>query len=989
VAQDDRRTTAVFADASASVNDELVMTSESRLGGCARVAKPEGGVSRVPVARVRRSARIAVVTTAFAVVGLLGASSAWAQGWSGPIPADPIFSASSISCPSSSFCLAVATSGVAATYNGSGWSAPTAVQTAGYGPDSVSCVSSSFCVAVGVGYATTFNGTSWSTPVALGSRGEAVSCASTSFCMAVDFAGEAFVYNGSSWSAPTIIDAGTSDLDAVSCPTSTFCMAIDDGGKAMTYNAGTWSTPTSFEPALGNLNAVSCMSATQCMVVDGGPIRYSAGVWTTMPITSSRGLDSVSCVTTGSFCAATGPGGNAYTYSGGTWSPGSLGSQTSGYGPSQVACASASFCAAVAGGIGFTYAGASWSAPAIFSSVATFNTISCVSVTFCLGGGTSGLSGQDGNSVTFNGTSWSAPMPADSGTGGLTNVSCVSSSFCVGIGDATNSYPGDAFIYDGHAWGPPSSITGLDAVSCVSTAFCAAVTGSGRASIYNGTTFGPATPVDAGGSGLHAISCASTSFCVATDPNGIVFIYSSGSWSGGQRVDPHGSNLISISCPTTSFCVAVDQNGQGFTYNGSSWSAGTTVDNTGNLDLNSVSCTGPTFCAAVNFDGVAFTYDGTTWTPYQTIAFATVAVSCSSSTFCVAIDRSGHALTFTGAPTPPTISFVGPAGGATVSGTVALSATAIDAFSSITGVSFSLGGTSLGSGTLSSGAWSRSWDSTTVGNGSYQLSATATAANGTTTTTTEPITVNNVAPPSPDTTPPVVTLTTPVVVSGVSTQLTATATDNVAVQSVSFKLDSTDLGLGTFSAPSTYTRVWDSTSVPNGTYTLIATATDTSGNTKAATEAITVNNPVCPSGQTGTYPTCQTPATPCPAGTSGPGQPSCTPIQVACPTGYSGTPPNCTKVVLTCPAGEVGSPPACAKPSSKQVCIVPRLKGKTLSQARALLMNANCRLGKVTKPTHSKRHAVLIVGSQSVAPGRQLARGSAIRVTLVARKKHG
>ena len=70
-----------------------------------------------------------------------------------------------VSCPSSSFCVAIGYQGDAVTFDGAGWSAATNIS-----PDSglaaVSCASSTFCVAVGnyAGTVTMFDGVSWTDP---------------------------------------------------------------------------------------------------------------------------------------------------------------------------------------------------------------------------------------------------------------------------------------------------------------------------------------------------------------------------------------------------------------------------------------------------------------------------------------------------------------------------------------------------------------------------------------------------------------------------------------------------------------------------------------------------------------------------------------------------------------------------------------------------------------------------------------------------------
>ncbi|MFA6043207.1 MAG: Ig-like domain-containing protein, partial [Patescibacteria group bacterium] len=95
-----------------------------------------------------------------------------------------------------------------------------------------------------------------------------------------------------------------------------------------------------------------------------------------------------------------------------------------------------------------------------------------------------------------------------------------------------------------------------------------------------------------------------------------------------------------------------------------------------------------------------------------------------------------------------------------------------------------------------------------------------------------------------DTTPPSVSLTAPAAsatVSGAAVTVSATATDNVGVSGVQFRLDGTDLGTEDTSAP--YSLSWDTTGVSNGSHTLTAVARDAAGNTTTATNvAVTVSN---------------------------------------------------------------------------------------------------------------------------------------------------
>jgi hypothetical protein len=78
-------------------------------------------------------------------------------------------------------------------------------------------------------------------------------------------------------------------------------------------------------------------------------------------------------------------------------------------------------------------------------------------------------------------------------------------------------------------------------------------------------------------------------------------------------------------------------------------------------------------------------------------------------------------------------------------------------------------------------------------------------------------------------------------VSGSSVSVTATATDNVGVAGVQFKLDGNNIGTEDTASP--YAYVWNTSTLGNGTYTLTAVARDAASNTNtSAAVTVTVNN---------------------------------------------------------------------------------------------------------------------------------------------------
>jgi hypothetical protein len=191
--------------------------------------------------------------------------------------------------------------------------------------------------------------------------------------------------------------------------------------------------------------------------------------------------------------------------------------------------------------------------------------------------------------------------------------------------------------------------------------------------------------------------------------------------------------------------------------------------------------------------------------------------------------------------TSPAVSVTAPAAGATVSGaSVAVSATASDNVG-VASVQFRLDGTTNIGAADTSAPYAVTWDTRSLSNGTHTITAVARDAAGNATTSGPvSVTVNN-APP-PDTTAPTVSVSAPAsgaTVSGSSVNVSATATDNVGVASVQFRLDgTTDIGAADTSSP--YGITWNTTSLTNGNHALTAVARDAAGNSTTSA-AVTVN----------------------------------------------------------------------------------------------------------------------------------------------------
>ncbi|MBU5638110.1 fibronectin type III domain-containing protein [Geomonas sp. Red69] len=182
----------------------------------------------------------------------------------------------------------------------------------------------------------------------------------------------------------------------------------------------------------------------------------------------------------------------------------------------------------------------------------------------------------------------------------------------------------------------------------------------------------------------------------------------------------------------------------------------------------------------------------------------------------------------------PTVSVTSPSNNLTVSGSVSIAASATDNVG-VSRVDFYVNNALLGSTNMA--PYTYNWNTKTVANGVYNITAKAYDAAGN--IGQSQITTVNVFN---DVTAPVVTLTSPAGGSTVSgtVALTASATDNVGVSKVEFYQSNTLIGT---SSAAPYSFSWNTALVANGTYTITAKAYDAAGNVGASQSAtVTVSN---------------------------------------------------------------------------------------------------------------------------------------------------
>src|SRR4051812_27075527 len=188
------------------------------------------------------------------------------------------------------------------------------------------------------------------------------------------------------------------------------------------------------------------------------------------------------------------------------------------------------------------------------------------------------------------------------------------------------------------------------------------------------------------------------------------------------------------------------------------------------------------------------------------------------------------------------VTITSPTAGSQVGGTTTVSA-AVTIVGALTvgGVQFQVDGVNVGAEDTTA-PYSTPWNTIPLSNGSHTLTAVGRSLLGLR-FTSDPVTVTVFN----DKTAPTVSLTAPAngaTISGTTT-VTATASDNVGVVGVQFKLDGVNLGAEDSTAP--YSMSWNSKTASNASHTLTAVARDAVGNATTATVVtVTVFNDTTP-----------------------------------------------------------------------------------------------------------------------------------------------
>ncbi len=473
-------------------------------------------------------------------------------------------------------------------------------------------------------------------------------------------------------------------LLSVSCASSTQCTAIgsNDNGilEVDNLSSGVWTMTSPF-PSLGtdySWNDISCSDASDCVAVanyngsaaTGYPVilQETSGTWAkvavTWPTAAANGsLTAVSCVN--GTCEISGIGDSSLAKS-----------------PALVVTVSGST--------------ATVTTPSLPSGVVdqSFNSVSCVSTSWCLFGGsqdtTSGAL-QAIATVDSSGALTTSVLATPATYTGFTvdNVSCSGVTVCAALGDATTAKT-DAVVgsrWNGSSWSNSvlsvsKSLTGLypESLSCFSATSCVGLAATLASSIagvevtLSGTAWsatslsGPAggqNPELLGGACLAANSCefvgdaqvGGVTVAVMDFGNGSTWVASTGSSTPGSPKGAFsGGACFASTCVAfgTAFVGTSQSSEEGIvgSTTGAGWTTSSVTPAVGaTLEIPvGAACASASRCfvllAAVTASKVSMiadSFNGTTWTtqslpaPSGATGSETLSLSCPSANLCVSI----------------------------------------------------------------------------------------------------------------------------------------------------------------------------------------------------------------------------------------------------------------------------------------------------------------------------------------------------------------
>lgn len=544
-----------------------------------------------------------------------------------------------VSCPTTSWCLAVGEFGHSWVWSGGAWAASGSVDPPDTDADlefsSVSCPTTSFCLATlhNGRLATWQSGTWTATPQLAKSYGD-VSCWSSTGCGLTVASGSSLEFerwtNGALEGGVAI--SGRSGAFALSCPTSTCSFLTRTSTSVYVHRVVAGGSPTSKSLGSGYQGELSCVSATWCLAVVDGQYRTGYGTsWSSAKAAStSTGAPlfvtmDLSCPTQTS-CTLVGVGGGAegagaLRWNGSTWSLTNIGAGLNT--DRAVDCASSSACMVVDVRGRFTrWAGSSWTSRATFtSSGGGFNSLDCTSASTCL------ATDWYGNALEWSGGStWPRTNISEGGSW----ADCAGSTcMTVDLREWTWRTRSDG------TWGAThrDGRTPVTPPLCPSSTRCFSLSGDGYLQ-WDGRQWSTdyrALPLDVGRS-ENGGDCPTSTFCLAVGTGGRTVSWNGSRWSARPAAPFPAGSEASVDCVSASFCMAVS-GGSSAVLTPSGWH----VQPDTTYGLASVACRSTSLCLAMA-GNVLMAWDGRVWSPTETTlgdGMWTALIRCAGTTRCV------------------------------------------------------------------------------------------------------------------------------------------------------------------------------------------------------------------------------------------------------------------------------------------------------------------------------------------------------------------
>ncbi|CAN7230216.1 hypothetical protein LJR027_000769 [Terrabacter sp. LjRoot27] len=521
------------------------------------------------------------------------------------------------------------------------WSAPvTAIPDRGR-PSDVSCPTTTWCMAVDLsGRAMTFNGSTWTAPKVVFPRVDgqnpdvrAVSCPTTTFCLAVSASGYG-VYRSGTW---TVVPSALAPFRTVSCYSSSRCAVVagnDQSARRIGYWNGSTITGVVTAPWASRVDAVVCPSAAVChgigVASTGAAIalRSSGAQWVASFLnqTSVDSTFDLSC-TSATFCLATsGTSYRTWRWNGTSWRYAGEAQNGMLLEANSLSCTSATSCHAVGDRRVGRWNGSTWSIRELTTVFGASTVVDCATSTACV------VVDDRGRFQRGSGSTWTPAATFDPTSGWVTDLSCPTATFCMAADDT-----GNVLRWTGTSWTAPGRLgVRPTLVSCVSATWCMTVDSQqGAFRTWTGA-WGPATPFDSFAP-YGAVACGSSSLC---------FLFQGGEarrWNGRTWASPvrlfTSNELTGLACRGSNFCIAMTRDGSFRTWNGSMWSA---VRRSGQTEVFDLTCVSPTFCMlSSGAYGSTATFNGSTWTVRGSWPSGLGGWACQSSTRCVGLAYDG------------------------------------------------------------------------------------------------------------------------------------------------------------------------------------------------------------------------------------------------------------------------------------------------------------------------------------------------------------